>query len=260
MVQALMMLMLLAGTPTFKGNKMLDDGAPALSVKSIKVPGGLSSTTVSTLDGAVVVVFNLSAPYQGQRALAADFQGLGVNFNAMVAEDSVNAVLEGWWAAGALSAQGANKEALSAWAASRNIQLVDTAAEQAALEKAMASRPAPSASSSGSGSSTSVYSYSAPSKTTTSSASPSSSAPAKPSVVSISMHITCSERVRVFTGASKSSGGTYGWESPNSTRSLSAKPGSVICVADASDHVKSCWTVGEERADVNIDCSGVSER
>lgn len=250
MMYALLALILYAGTPSVKGNKLLDDGQAALQLKTQKIPGGAAATTVTTLDGAVVVIFMLS-PIPGQAMLNADFQGLGVNFGGMVPETKADDVLLDWWKAGVLTAQGGDLAALEAWTKARNLTLINTAANQAKMAAAAAKAPVPTfspppAASSGSGSS--------------GSGSSGSSAPAAPSTVSVTLRFTCKENVRLFLGASKSSGGTYGWESYNSTRSVTVKPGSVICLADKSDHNQTCWTAGTERTTLEVGCGGFTER
>lgn len=248
MILGLILVGLLAGEPTMKGSKLLDDGAAALSVKTVKIPGGTTSTTVSTLDGAAVLVMNLSPISPGQGMLAADFQGLGLRFGGMVPEPSASELLLGWWRAGVLTREGADREALATWAGSRGFTLTDTAAAQASFASAMASRPPP------------AFTPAPTPSSASSSSGSSSSAAAKPSTVSVSMHISCGEKVRVFFGSSASSSGTYGWESPNSTRSVTVKPGSVICIADSHDKVGSCWTVGEQRASLDVGCGGFTAR
>lgn len=253
MILGLILVGMLAGEPTMKGSKLLDDGAAALSVKTVKIPGGTTSTTVSTLDGATVLVMNLSPLSPGQGLLAADFQGLGLNFGGMVPEPSASELLLGWWRAGVLTREGADREALATWAASRGFTLTDTAAAQASFASAMASRPPPAFTPAPTPSS-------APSSSRSSSSGSTSSASAAPATVSVSMHISCGEKVRVFFGSSASSSGTYGWESPNSTRSVTVKPGSVICIADSHDKVGSCWTAGEQRVNLDVGCGGFTAR
>jgi hypothetical protein len=91
-------------------------------------------------------------------------------------------------------------------------------------------------------------------------ASKSSPAPSGPTFVSVSAHIDCDPKVRVFRGSSTGSG-TYGWESDNSTVSWSIKAGDQICVCDASDERGSCWTAsGSGRVDMVITCGGFTVR
>ena len=100
----------------------------------------------------------------------------------------------------------------------------------------------------------------AASRPATSASSGQSSAPAAPTTVSVSMKITCGERVRVFQGRSANSGGTYGWESPNSVRSLTVPVGNVICIANERDQVQSCWTASGTRASLEVGCGGFMQR
>ncbi|MCP4810211.1 MAG: hypothetical protein GY913_24205 [Proteobacteria bacterium] len=74
------------------------------------------------------------------------------------------------------------------------------------------------------------------------------------------MKVTCDTKVRVFKGSSPSSGGTYGWESPNSVRSLSMSAGDVLCIADGSDKVQSCWTASGSTAKLEVGCGGFMQR
>ncbi|MCB9777643.1 MAG: hypothetical protein H6742_03685 [Alphaproteobacteria bacterium] len=87
-----------------------------------------------------------------------------------------------------------------------------------------------------------------------------SSKPAGPQRVSVSMHIDCPEKVRIFQGRSPSSGGTYGWESSNSTRSLSMDEGDVLCIADDRDHIGSCWTASGSSVSLDVQCGGFRQR
>lgn len=240
-----LLLTLSAGEPTLKGGKLLDDGKPALGVKAAAVPGGSSVVTVTGLDGAPIVVYSFAPFAPGQAMLTADFQGLGVNFGGVATEAKADEVLLGWWKAGVLTPAGADRGALGAWCQSRGYPLVDTADQQAKMAAALASRPA--------------YTpppTSAPAKAPA--ATPST--PAPPSTVSVELHVACAQRVRLFFGSSPTSGGTWGWESPNTTRSTTVKPGSVICIADERDKVQTCWTAGTERARLDVDCGGFRKR
>lgn len=93
-----------------------------------------------------------------------------------------------------------------------------------------------------------------------SSASSASSSSSAGGPVSVSVHVSCSERVRLFRGHSPSSSGTYGWESPNSTVSYTVSAGDVICIADGSDKVQSCWTAGSGSASLDVSCGGFKAR
>lgn len=93
-----------------------------------------------------------------------------------------------------------------------------------------------------------------------SAASPSSSSSSTSGPTSVSAHISCSPKVRVYRGSSSGSG-TYGWESSNSTVSYSVRKGEQVCVADASDHRGACWTAsGQPHVNLDISCGGVSQR
>ncbi len=251
MLTVLFLLGALAGEPSLKGGRLLDDGAPALSVKTQKIPGGTVVTTITSLEGAPVVVFSVARYAPGQAMLQADFQGLGVSFGAQVGDLTPDAQILEWWGAGVLSAAGADRAALQTWAQAHTVALVDTAAQQQKLEAYAATHPGPSFSPPASASASSASSSAPPA---------SASGASAPSTVSVELHIACKERVRVFLGASANSGGTYGWESPNSVRSVTVKPGSVICIANAQDKVQTCWTAGSERARLDVDCGGFRAR
>lgn len=80
------------------------------------------------------------------------------------------------------------------------------------------------------------------------------------SPTSVTAHITCSSKVKVFRGSSSGSG-TTGWEEPNHTVSWSIRSGEQVCVVDGGGRRVGCWSPsGQARADVNVSCSGVSAR
>lgn len=249
----LLLLTALAGQGTIKGNKLLDDGQPALLLKTQKIPGGVVAVTATSPDGAPVLVMSLTPVPPAQKMLNADFQGLGVNFGGLIADTTPDDLLLAWWGAGVLTAQGADRAALGTWAAANKLTLRDTAAEQQKLADYAATHPGPTFSSP----SSSASSSSAASATSSSKA---SSAPAAPTTVSVNMKITCNPKVRVFFGDRPNASGTYGWESYNSVRSTTVKAGSVICVADERDHVQSCWTASGSSARIEIGCGGITQK
>lgn len=235
----------LAGDATIKGSQIIDGNTVIAKIKSQKSMG-TSFATVTAPDGSVIVILSISPYMPGQAMLNADFQGLGTSFGGMVSITDQNALLQAWLDAGVITTKGADATALSAWAKQNNIVLKNTAQEQAALAQYAATHPGPTFSTPPSSSTSS----------STSSHSSSSSTPSTPAVVSVQIHIDCNPKVRLFMGSSANSGGTYGWESYNTTRSTSAKPGSVICIADANDHVQTCWTVPDTRSELSVSCSG----
>lgn len=93
-----------------------------------------------------------------------------------------------------------------------------------------------------------------------SAASSASSGSAGSGVVSVRLKVTCGEKVRMFEGSSPSSGGTYGWQSPNSVRNLSVRAGDVLCIADDRDKVQSCWTASGGSVDLEMGCGGFMQR
>ena len=81
-----------------------------------------------------------------------------------------------------------------------------------------------------------------------------------PQRVSVSLHIDCDQRVRLFQGASRTSGGTYGWNSPNTVRSVSMNAGEVLCICDDRDNKQSCWTAAPISGRLEVGCGGFSVR
>jgi hypothetical protein len=229
----------LAGEPALKGSKLVVDGKPVLEVKTQKMMG--TSATTVTQQGVEVVVFSL-APYPpDQLTLAADFSSVGKTFGVQLPQTTPGDVLVGWWNAGVLTTQGADLGALEKWCAERQITLNDTAEEQEKFDAYVATHPGPV--------------FDPPPSSSSSSSGPEGPAAAPaPGMVSVQLHISCGENVRLFFGASPTSGGTYGWESPNSTRSASMDAGSVVCICDASDHVQSCWTASGSSARLDVGC------
>lgn len=238
-----------AGEPVVKGGKLSDDAGAALTVRNIAIPGGTAVSNVYTLSGQHILSMSL-ARSGNITVLSASFPSLGLSMGAQVPATDAPSQIVAFWNAGVLTREGADKAALLAWAKAQNVVVRDTAAEAEKVAAYAASHPT----STTSFSSSPTSSGSASSKPTT------ASAPSTPAVVSVSMHVSCGQNVRVFTGSSATSGGTYGWESPNSTRSLSLKPGSVICIANSQDKVQSCWTVPTSSARVDVGCGGFTQR
>lgn len=224
----------LAGEPTFRGATLLDDGVPALEVKRRTV-FGLTSATVSTLAGDEVVVAVLTAASPEVTLLSADFRSLGVRFGLQAGPWTVDAVLADWWRAGVLTAAGADPDALAAWCDARGCARTDPVP--------LPAEPAPSAA-------TSLLPPPRPAP-----APP--PAPAAPRVISATLHVRCPTRVRLFLGSTPTSGGTFGWESPNTVRSVSVREGSVVCVADDRDRPVSCWTAAPISRRLEVDCASI---
>lgn len=240
-----------AGEPVVKGGKLTDDAGAALTVRNIAIPGGTAVSNVYTLSGQHLL--SMSIARSGEfTMLSANFPSLGLSLGAQVPATDAPSQIVAFWKAGVLTREGADKAALLAWAKAQNVVVKDNAAEAEKLAAYAASHPT-STSGFSSGGSSASSSSAAPRPTT-------SSAPSTPTVVSVSMHVSCAQNVRVFTGSSATSGGTYGWESPNSTRSMSLKPGSVVCIADSHDKVQSCWTVPTSSARVDVGCGGFTQR
>jgi hypothetical protein len=78
------------------------------------------------------------------------------------------------------------------------------------------------------------------------------------SSTSVSAHVTCSTKVRVFRG-SKSGSGTYGWEEPNHSVSYTLGADEQLCVCDGSDK-RLATPSGQSHVNVDIDCGGISLR
>lgn len=244
-----------AGEPVVKGGKLSDDAGAALTVRNIAIPGGTAVSNVYTLSGQHILSMSL-ARSGTTTVLSASFPSLGLALGAQVPATDAPSQIVAFWNAGVLTREGADKAALLTWAKAQNVVVRDTAADAEKMAAYAASHPTSTGSGYGSGSS-----YGSSGGASASTAKPTtSSAPATPAVVSVSMHVSCAQNVRVFTGASANSGGTYGWESPNSTRSLSLKPGSVVCIADSHDKVQSCWTVPTSSARVDVGCGGFTAR
>jgi hypothetical protein len=246
MLTLLLASLALAGEPSFKGAKLLDDGAHVMTVKTQNV-FGLTSTTVTAKDGSPVLAFNLS-PYQGQVMLSVDFSSVGLSSGGLMPAQKPDELILAWWKAGVLSAAGVDRAKLEAWCKERGFALTDTAKQQAQLAEYAATHPGP------------TFSEPAPSASASASVSSAPAAPARPTTVSVSFHIECDHNVRMFTGSSPTSGGTYGWESPNSVRSTTMRPGDVLCICDDRDKVQSCWTAGDQRADLEVTCGGFRQR
>jgi hypothetical protein len=232
---------ILAGTPSFKGAKLQDDGE---TVAKLKTQSTFGTTTATLTFDDQVVVFSL-APAGPQMLLSADFQGLGLNFGGMVDATTPQDVVIEWWNAGVIDASGAHREPLESWVAAKGFSLNDTEAQRQQLMEYAAENPGPTFD-------TPAADAPAPATTT--------AAASTPSVVSVRIHVSCDTKVRMFTGSSPTSGGTYGWQSSNSTFSKSVAPGSVICIADERDTVQSCWTAGTSSADLDLGCGAISER
>lgn len=239
-----------AGEPVVKGGKLTDDAGPALTVRNIAIPGGTAVSNVYTLSGQHILSMSL-ARSGNITVLSANFPSLGLSLGAQVPATDAPGQIAAFWNAGVLTREGADKAALLTWAKAQNVVVKDNAAEADKVAAYAASHPT----------STTAFASPATSPSTSSGPKPTtSSAPATPTVVSVSMHVSCAQNVRVFTGSSATSGGTYGWESPNSTRSLSLKPGSVVCIADSHDKVQSCCTVPTSSARIDVGCGGFTQR
>jgi hypothetical protein len=246
MLTLLLASLALAGEPSFKGAKLLDDGAHVMTAKRQNV-FGMKSLTLTAKDGSQVLVFALT-PYQGQVMLSADFSSLGKSFGGQLPATEPDDLVLAWWKAGVLSATGADLAKLEAWCKERGFVLTDTAQQQAQMAEYAATHPGP------------TFSEPAPSASASASASSAPAAPARPSTVSVSFHVECDQKVRMFTGSSPTSGGTYGWEYPNTVRSTTMRPGDVLCICDDRDKVQSCWTAGDQRADLEVTCGGFRQR
>jgi hypothetical protein len=233
----------LAGTPTIKGTKLLDDGTHVMNVKTSSM-FGTSMTTITARDGTPIAAFNLVSISTDQGMLSADFSALGTTFGGTLPTTAPAELVIAWWTAGALGPDGGNAENLAAWAGEHGMALRDSAADREKFA-AYASSRQPMA----------FAPLTAPAAT----AAP--TRPATPSSVSVSLTISCKQNVRMFFGSSPTSGGSYGWESPNSVRSVSMAPGAVACITDAQDHIQSCWTApSSPSASLDVGCAGLTGR
>jgi len=234
-----------AGEPTIKGARLLDDGKPALSFKTQSMMG-TTITTVTGTGGAVVVVFSVATYAPGQAMLSASFDALGATYGAQVPPAEPGDLLLAWWKAGVIGSGGADRAALDAWCKERGCMVNEVADQKAKLAAYAASHAPPAP----------VAAAAAPAPK----AAPAVAVPEKVTSVSVSLHIDCDPKVRLFIGSSPTSGGTYGWEYDNNTRSTSVSPGDVICICDERDRVGSCWTAGDTRADLEVMCGGFRAR
>jgi hypothetical protein len=236
-----------AGEPVIKGGKLVDDSGPALVVKAKSMPGGSSVLMIETLSGTPVSNLMVLPFTPGQVQVTGDFLQVHLSVAGQVQTVETSAVVLELWKAGALTREGTDPAALQAWASGRGLKVTDNEETARQLAAYGASHPAPSFAPAAP-----AAARPAPTAGTT--------AASGPATVSVSLHISCAQKVRLFFGSAPNSGGTYGWEETNTTRSSSVKPGSVICITDSHDKVQTCWTAGTTRADLDVSCGGFRQR
>jgi hypothetical protein len=173
------------GDPTLKGGRLYEDPASAIVVETQTAGAGTSVTMLKTPDGTVIASLNLVRETLQQSIARADFPTLGWYFEVRYPVTKPDDVLVSWWKNGVVSPKGADLAALRRYAADRGITLVNTAESLARMQKAAKGAPPPP---------------SAPSSTAA--PSPSSPEPAAPTVVSVTMRVSCEHQVRLFEGSS----------------------------------------------------------
>lgn len=230
--------------PTLKPDGVYEGAEQRVAVTTKNTGAGTTHTTIATPAGADVATLMLMREGGGTSRARADFPTLGVYFEARFPVSKPDDVLLSWVKNGLVGPDGAHLDAVQKYCADRGLVLGNTAASIQRMQAAAAAAPPPPK----------------PAASTSSASSPASSAPpAAPTSVSVSIHVDCDHKVRLFRGSSSGSG-TYGWESTNTTTSYTMRPGDELCLCDDHDKRQSCWTAGTTRASLDVTCSGFKNR